>query len=104
MPTREARLTHMESEYSVVDVSDNTTTVFDGPCDLYGVYVNTVLSAHALPIKDDTTTVVTVAASAAVGTYLVFPGVRFDTSLIVDPDDAATGNVTVMFRKVNPDN
>ncbi len=102
MTTREAKLTHLETEYSVVDVSDNITTVFDGPCDVYGVYINTVLSAQDLPIKDGTTTVITVAAAATVGTYLVFPGVRFDTSLIVDPDDVATGNVTVMFRKINP--
>jgi hypothetical protein len=102
MTTKQATLTHMQSEYSVVDVSDNSTTVYTGQALLYGVYVNTVLSAHALPIKDGTTTVVTLPASMTVGEYIVLPGVRFDTSLIVDPDDSATGSVTVVFRSVNP--
>jgi hypothetical protein len=83
-------------------VATNSTTVYTGPCILYGVYVNTVLSAHALPIVDGTTTVVSVVASAAVGTNITFPGIRFNTSLIVDPNDAATGSVTIAYRTVNP--
>lgn len=102
--TREARLFHEEVEYSVVDLSVNTTTVFDGPAILFGVYVNTVLSAQVCPITDGSTSVITLIASLAAGQNLTFPGVRFDTSLIVNPDDAATGNITVLFRKVNPDN
>jgi hypothetical protein len=100
--SRPAQLTHCECEYAVVDVATNSTTVYTGPCILYGVYVNTVLSAHALPIVDGTTTVVSVVASAAVGTNITFPGIRFNTSLIVDPNDAATGSVTIAYRTVNP--
>lgn len=103
MATRDAQLVHEECEYTVVDVSDNTTTVNSGPSILYGVYVNTALSAHALPIEDGSTTVVSIAASAAVGTNTTFPGIRFNTSLIVNPNDAATGSVTVAWRNVNPD-
>ena len=91
-----------ECEYTVVPVADNTTTVFTGPCILYGVYVNTVLSAHALPIQDVSTTVVSIVASAAVGTSILYPGIRFNTSLIVNPDDSATGSVTVAWRRVEP--
>ena len=101
--TREARLFHEECEYTVVDVATNSTTVHDGPAILFGVYVNTVLSAQACPIEDDTTAIITLVASLAAGSNLNFPGIRFDTSLIIDPDDAATGNITVMWRKVNPD-
>ena len=93
----------MQTEYSIVDVSDNSTTVYTGPCMLYGVYVNTALSAHACPIVDGSTTVVTIPASASVGDYIPFPGIRFDTSLIVDPNDSGTGSITVTYRKVNPD-
>lgn len=93
---------HNECLYKVVDVGDNSTTVFDGPALLFGVYVNTVLSAHALPIKDGSTTVVSLAASAAVGTNPSFPGIRFETSIVVDPDDAATGSVTVAYLPINP--
>ncbi len=103
MPTRFAQLVHEECEYAVVSVTDDTTTVFTGPCILYGAYVNTVLSAQALPIKDGTTTVVSLVASAAVGTSILYPGLRFNTSLIVDPDNAGTGSVTVAFRRVNSD-
>lgn len=93
-----SRLAHTECFYSVVNVADNSTTVYNGPCLLFGVYVNTALSAHALPIVDGSTTVVSIAASAAVGTNTTFPGIRFETSLIVDPNDAATGSVTVAYR------
>lgn len=89
---------HNESFYSVVDVSVNSTTVYNGPAILLGAYVNTALSAHVLPIKDNATTVCSLPASAAAGSVYSFPGIRFETSLVVDPDDAATGNVTIAYR------
>lgn len=92
--------THQECLYSVVDVATDSTTVYNGPAILFGVYVNTGLSAHALPLKDSSTTVVTLPASAAAGAMYTFPGIRFETSLIVDPNDAATGNVTVAYRPI----
>jgi len=103
MGTREAQLVHEESEYAVVSVTDNTTTVFDGPCILTGVYVNTILSAHVLPITDGATTVVSLVASAAAGTSIAYPSIRFNTSLIVNPNDSGDGSITVTFRRVNPD-
>lgn len=87
----------MTTRTSVVNVADNSTTVVDGRCFLYGVYVNTALSAHALPINNDTTTLVTIPASAAAGAHYSFPGILFDTSLVVDPNDAATGNITLAY-------
>ena len=96
-----SQLSHSECLYAVVDVSVNSTTVYTGPCLLYGVYVNTALSAQALPIADGSTTVVSIAASAAVGTNITFPGIKFDTSLVVDPNDAATGSVTVAYLPIN---
>lgn len=89
---------HNESLYSVVDVSNNTTTVYNGPAILVGAYVNTALSAHVLPIEDNTTTVCSLPASAAAGSVYSFPGIRFETSLIVNPNDAATGSVTIAYR------
>jgi hypothetical protein len=98
---RAAQLTHTECDYAVVDVADNSTTVYTGPCILYGIYVNTVLSAHVLPVLDGATTVVSLPASTAAGTSVAYPGIRFNTSLIVDPNDAATGSITVAYRPVN---
>lgn len=101
MTARAAQLVHTECPYAVVDVSDNSTTVSAGPAILYGIYVNTVLSNHALPIKDGTVPVVTVVAQAAAGTSIQYPGIRFETSLVVDPNDSATGSITVAYRPLN---
>jgi len=93
------------ARHSVVDVAVDSTTVSSVPAILYGVYVNTVLSAHALPIEDVAgTAVITLVASLAAGTMIDFGprGIRFETSLIVDPDNAATGNVTLIWRVLNP--
>jgi len=87
----------MLTKPAVVDVATDSTTVHTGRCYLYGVYINTVLSAHALLIKDDATTIVTIPASAAAGTHFPLPGIQFATSLILDPNDAATGNVTIAY-------
>ena len=100
---KQAQLVQEQCDYAVVDVSDNSTTVYTGACMLYGVYVNTVLSAHTCPIKDGTTSVVTLVASAAAGTSILYPGIKFNTSLIVDPNDSGTGSIVVAYRPVNPD-
>jgi len=82
----------------VVDVATDSTTILSAPAVVYGVYINTALSAHALPITDGATAKITIPASAAAGTTYSWPfGVRFRTSLIVDPNDAATGNITVFW-------
>ena len=102
MATRDARLVHDECEYSIQDTSVNGPTEIHGePTLLMGVYVNTVLSAATVILADATTAIVTLPASLAAGTLLTFPGLRFETSLNIDPDDASTGNLTIMYRKVN---
>lgn len=104
MATRNGRLVHDECEYSVQDTSTNgPTAIHATPALLMGIYVNTVLSAHTVILADATTAIVTLPASLAAGTMINFPGLRFETSLNIDPDDASTGNITVMFRKINPD-
>jgi hypothetical protein len=84
---------------AVVDVSvDSTTVVSAGPALLKGVIINTALSAHALPIKSGSDTLVTLPASAAAGAHYIYgEGVLFPSSLIVDPDNSATGNITVLW-------
>jgi hypothetical protein len=84
-------------ESTVVDVANDSTTVASKPCRLGKVYINTALSAHALPIYDGATLKLTLPASAAAGTSFDFWGMRFKSSLIVDPNDAATGNITVLW-------
>jgi hypothetical protein len=89
---------HGEWLYKVVDVGDNTTTVYAGPAILHGVYVNTTLSAHAVPIEDNTTTVVTIPAGATAGSIYHPFDIVFATSLIVNPNDSGTGSITVAYR------
>ena len=74
------------------------TTIHDGPALLFGVYVNTVLSAHTVIFKDGTDVKLTLPASLAAGSERNFYGARFETSLVIDPDDASTGDVTVFYR------
>lgn len=82
---------------TVVDVATDSTIVSAKPAVLLGIFINAALSAHALPIKDGANTLITLPASAAAGTYYPIPGARFGTSLIVDPNDAATGNITLFW-------
>lgn len=102
--TRQAQLVETECEYSVVNVATDSTTVFTGPCIFYGATVSTALSAHALPIQDGSNVIAGFAASAAAGTTInCQAGIRCVTSLVVDPNDAATGTITVWFRRVRFD-
>lgn len=98
VPTQVVQYVHRQPRYTTVNVGDDSTTVSSAPAMLYGIHVTTALSAHALPIKDSATTVMSLAASAPVGTNLVFPeGVPFTTSLIVDPDNSGSGAVVVVW-------
>jgi hypothetical protein len=102
MTVRDASLVTAECDYSVVDVANNSTTVYTGKCLYFGATVTTVLSAHALPILDGANTIDSFAASSAVGAAHIFlHGVRCETGIVVDPNDAATGNVTVFYRPIN---
>lgn len=104
MASRQSALVSTECEYAIIDLqTDAATTVVNGPAILYGVYVDTVLSAHACPILDGTTTVLSLVASLAVGTNLAWPnGIKFNTSLIVNSNDSATGQIVVFYRTLNP--
>jgi hypothetical protein len=99
---RNAGLVHTEADYLAVDASTDSTTVYTGPCIYYGATVTTALSAQVLQILDGSTPIDAFAASAAAGTSHNFAtGIRCNTSLVVDPDNAATGNLTVYYRPVN---
>ena len=105
MATRPARLVHEECEGTVVNMTDNTTTVNTGPTLLVGIYVNIVLTAAAVEIENISgTTVATLPASLAAGTHIPFNGLFFNDALIINPDDAAaSGQILVLWRNVIPD-
>lgn len=87
----------IEWKYAVVDLSTDSTTIESVACLVNAVYINTQPSAHACLIKDDTTMVYTIPASATAANKYGFGPTRFETSLVVDPDDAATGSITVEY-------
>lgn len=96
-------LTYVGEEFypTAVDTSVDSTTVSATPALLRGVYVNTVLSAHTVIIKDDTTAKFTLPASLPAGTYIPFADAAFRTSLVVDPDNSSTGNITLIWKGVD---
>lgn len=86
-----------ETLYSVVNLTTNSATVCSGPCLLVGVSTQTAISAHNCPIKDGSTTVIQVPASAPMGNWYEGGYARFETSLVVDPDDSASGTIVVFY-------
>jgi hypothetical protein len=93
-------LAHNECVYTVSGaLTTDSITIYSAPCILYGIYVNAAISAHTTVIKDGATAVLSLPVSAAVGAMYTFPGIRFETSLVCDPDDATTtGNLTFVYK------
>ena len=102
--TKQAKLVQTQSDVTAsVNAVDGLTSVFNGLCVLYGIYVDTTLSAHTLLIYDGTTLVLTIPASTTAGTNIELPGIRLNSSLHVKGDDSATaGVITLSYRAVNP--
>ena len=88
---------------AAVDLADDTTTVHTGAGRLLGWIINTIFSGHVLMNKDDTTVIFTLPATSAVtGIYQPIgpngEGIEFLTSLVVDPDDSASGDITLVYQ------
>ena len=86
-----------------VDLTNNITTITAVPCLVKGVYINSTLSAHACEIKNGSSSLFTIPASAAAGTSYGFGPARYEDSLVVDPDDSGTGNLTVVYVPLRED-
>lgn len=86
-----------------VDTATDSTTVYSGPAIVQWVYVNTALSAHTVLLVDGSTTKITLPASMAAGSSPNIAGAMFRTTLVVDPDNSSTGNITVCFRPLDTD-
>lgn len=87
-----------------VDTGTDSTTVYNGPAVLQYAYVNTALSAHTVLLVDGSTTKITLPASLAAASSPNIAGTMFRTSLVVDPDNSSTGNITVCFRPLDATN
>ena len=89
-------------------LAPNTTQIQNGPCRLFGVYVNTVLSGHTVAIQNYTTaesplptavTLVTLPASMAAGTSVQYPGIEFSKGMRVVPNISGTGSITLAIKQ-----
>lgn len=88
-----------EWRYASVDLANDVTTITAVPCLVKGWDVTTAISAHNAPVQDATTPVFVIPASTTAGTGLEYlDPIRFETSLVVDPDNAATGIVTIYYK------
>ena len=94
--------TSFEFDYAVVDIATDSATVRSGAALLRGIYINTSLSAHDLPIYDGSTLVFTIPATSAAGYWIPFGDLVFKTSLLIDPNNSATGGITVIYKKRTP--
>lgn len=81
-----------------IDLSDNaSTTVYNGPCLLTGIWVEVTIATAAITIDDNATARMTVPAAITIGEHPL-PGIIFESSLIVNPADTSTGTIRVMYR------
>jgi hypothetical protein len=104
MTVKQATLVQQQNLFATVDMTTNTTTVYTGPVILVGIHVNIALDANACEIEQVAgTSVFTIAASTAAGTNINCFNMRLEKALIVNPADAAaSGQITVVYRPVNP--
>jgi hypothetical protein len=94
----------MEWKYAKVDLDNDITTISANPVLFKGYYVHTALSAQVCPIEDGTEGIFEIPASkAADSLFQLDEPLRFETSLIIDPDNSATGKVVVFYRDLAGD-
>ena len=104
MTVKQATLVQQQNLYATVNMTTNTQTIYTGPCILVGIHVNIALDGNACEIEEVAgTSIFTIAASTAAGTNIDCFNMRLETALIVNPADAAaSGQITVIYRPVNP--
>lgn len=88
--------------YTLVDLSGDPAVVISSvPAELGHIWVDVAMSAHACPFFDGITQVFSLPASLAAGVAVTaFKGMRFETNLQLNSNDAATGNLLVMWRPI----
>lgn len=86
---------------TTVDLATNADVVVTAaPAYLLGIYVNTVMSAHAANIQDNSTVKLILPASTAAGTKIDCHTSIFSTNITVNCDDAATGELVIFWRAI----
>lgn len=85
-----------------IDLSNNaSTTVWDGPCIVTGIWVEVTIGTAAATLDNGSTAKLTVPIALPIGEHPI-PGLIFDTSLVVNPADTSTGTIRVFFHPLDP--
>lgn len=83
---------------AAIDLSNNaSTTVWPGPALLTGIWVEATIGAASITIDDNATSRLAVPVAIPIGIHRI-PGLIFETNLIVNPQDASTGQIRLLFR------
>jgi hypothetical protein len=87
---------------TIVDLAtDADVVVTASPAVLGGYRVDTVMSAHAALIKDNATTMITIAASTAANYNENYGnGITFTTNITVESDNSGTGKLAILWRAI----
>jgi hypothetical protein len=95
---------HPECNYTIVDLTDDSTVITSSPAFLIGLYVDEQLSAHTCVVADGSTNLITIAASTDVGAYDIGSNgahVRCNGGITIDPDDSmSAGELIVYWRPI----
>jgi hypothetical protein len=94
-------LVRNEWNSTVIDLATDAAAAVSGgqPAILGAIYVDAVMSAHSCPVLDGAAVLFNLPASLAAGTWIDgCRGMRFETSLVVNSNDAATGTLVVLWR------
>lgn len=81
-----------------LNLTTDSQVIYNGPCVLKAIHINTTISAHAVDINNGGTGVFKIPASATQGTRFDFDETEFLTNLTIDPDNSATGIIVVVYK------
>lgn len=87
------------SFFQSVNLSSDITTVYTGAGYIIGFYVNVSPGVGTTLIKDGTNAIISIPVGLTAGTWIPLGDIEFLTSLVVDPDNSATGSITIVYQK-----
>lgn len=93
-------MTDTKFQAAAVDLSTDATTVSTVNSLLRGIHVQVTTSGQACPIKNGSggSTLFSVPATAIAGNWYEAGDMRFPDGIYVDPDNSATGTITVVYK------
>ena len=83
-----------------LDGTNTDTTVSTTRTIVRGVYVSTTLSSQAVVLKSGSTTICSIPGGTFGGTWIPLGDVAFTSGLVVSPNAAATGDLTVVYKQI----